>query len=85
MKDFKEEKKENEYDIWKEGYSVTGNKATARCLARGIKAASFKDACIKLDKEINADNAYGHFNSKSLSFWACRLFETEEEARKTFG
>lgn len=44
-----------------------------------VEATSFQDACDKF--------YFGnvHYDSRALSVWNCRLFETEEEARESFG
>jgi len=64
-----------EYDVWMEGYSITGNSAPA-CLLGTLKAGSFQEAC---DTLLEHDTLY---NSMNLSRWGCRLYPSEEQARK---
>ena len=66
------------FEIWSEGYIITGGSGTA--LLRGkIKADSFKEAC---DILFGGDRFY---NPKNLTYWGCRLFDNETDARKAFG
>lgn len=72
-----------EYEIWIEGYSVTGNSSEASFIGKST-GKTFEDACknyrdnegkpLKLDKEYSRP-----------SIWACRLFDNEIDARKSFG
>lgn len=67
-----------EYEIWAEGYAATGEHGTARLLGKAI-AVDFKSAC----RALLADNP--SYNAERNSYWCCRLFPTETEARKSFG
>lgn len=66
------------YEIWSEGYACTGDWSPAFLM--GVEdAETFKEACIcrfKGDK---------NFDSVRLTYWGCRLFDNETEARKTYG
>ena len=85
-----------EYDIWSEGYQVTGNESGAMFLGKET-GRNFQDACMKhfLRSELEQREKYTEsdyydtkrwdYNPNSNTFWGCRLFETEEEARKSFG
>jgi hypothetical protein len=42
-------------------------------------AESFEEACEKMMK--NSE----YFDRKSLTFWGCRLYDNERDARKGFG
>ena len=72
------------YDIWTEGFQTSGEIGTAQCMITGIEADSFRDAVIAVSKLPEAKN-WGNFNADTLSFWGCRCFETEAEARSSFG
>lgn len=83
------------YDIWSEGYLATGMEdipAKAKLVARGIEGKDFIDACYNWARK-NENNLkdWGGINisintdKSSVSLWACRLFPTEAEARKSFG
>jgi len=67
------------WEVWVEGYSATGDSAPARRLAESIEAETFADACeLLLGKD-------GLFDAERLTYWGCKLFPTELEARKSFG
>ena len=70
------------FEIWSEGYRATGQKASARFhgLANGM---TFADAC---------SNFFGddplfkqHEATGALTYWGCQLFDSEDEARQSFG
>lgn len=72
------------YQVWTEGYRATGEHGTAtyhgECLAE-----SFQEACEKLlgdslDKNPDGTNRYPY-----PSVWACRFYDNEADARKSFG
>lgn len=65
------------HQIWMEGYIITGGKSP-HSLVGSIEAETFKDAVDKWYRE-HPDK---FFNQESMSVWGCRLFPTEEEARK---
>lgn len=67
-----------EYDIWMEGFEVTGMYAPASFVGT-IEANSFKEACQKVF------NGNPNYNSKYNSFWGCNLYDNESDARKSFG
>ena len=67
------------YDVWAEGYNATSNRGRARLMGNQIEADSFREACDFALKDSK------FFDKAKLSFWGCRLFETEEEARESFG
>lgn len=72
------------YEVWIEGYLATGMEGVpqkARLLGT-FEADSFRHACVQwaiTNKETNL------FNIEALSYWGCRMFDNEEEARKSFG
>jgi len=69
----------NSYNIWSEGYSATGDHSGAVCLDRGVLADTFAEACsIALEGD-------PYFNKDNLTYWACRLYDNEYEAKESFG
>lgn len=67
-----------EYEIWSEGYAASGDRGGAS-LHGTATANSFAEACeIVLSGDFN-------FNKEQLTYWGCRLFGKETDARKTFG
>ena len=61
---------------------LTGESGTATKLGR-CKGKTFKEACISWAKQNTAFNKY--FNVDKLTYWGCRLFDNESDARKAFG
>jgi hypothetical protein len=74
------ELQEQLFDIWVEGYSVTGNSCTAWHLG-SAKGVTFRNACVNYHKR-NPDKFY---NEDSNSIWGCKLFDNQSDARKSFG
>lgn len=66
------------YEIWMEGYAVTGNTADAT-LCGTVEAETFAEAC---KKHFKGDK---DFDPIKLNVWGCRLFDNETDARKAFG
>lgn len=71
------------YDIWSEGYSITGSYGSAQYICT-IAGESFKEACDNAYKHGIFEN-YGEYDSEHLSLWGCRLFDNEADARRSFG
>lgn len=67
-----------EFNIWSEGYEATGNHSPAT-LHGTVKAETFKDACDSFFKD---DKLY---DPENLTYYACRLYDNFEDARRTFG
>ncbi|MBY6838690.1 thymidine kinase [Clostridium botulinum] len=70
------------YEIWREGYSCTGLHDTARIFGTQ-EGNSFKEACIKFFSEYDDGNLC--FDSNRMSYWGCKLFDNETDARRHFG
>ncbi len=71
------------YELWMEGFEVTGSSSKAEFLGC-YTAPSFRDAVLKWNEE---QSDYDHYfvDPDSLSYWGCRIFDSEQEARKSFG
>ena len=70
----------NEFEVWEEGYAISGNRGKAKLLGK-VKAHAFREACCKMFHENNMDL----FDRKNLTICGCRLFDNEQDARKDFG
>ena len=85
LADAKNQKSKNppqftEYHIWCEGFSISGAYAKAEYIGCEL-GVSFSDAVrAYFAKYSNRD-----FNSENLTVFGCRLFQSEEDARKSFG
>jgi len=69
------------YEVWSEGYVVTGNQDTAK-LWGTVEAESFQKAC---DYMFESKNNRKYYRPETLEIWGCRLFDNETDARKAFG
>lgn len=70
------------YEIWCEGYANHESENGPAHLCGKIEANSFKEAC---DKYFSRPGDKGLYDGHSLSYWACRLFDNEVDARKSHG
>jgi hypothetical protein len=68
--------------IWMEGFAVTGNQGKAQCIAT-VEAESFTDALRKQQAKGNLNIKFADDGTPSI--WACKLFDNETDAKKTFG
>lgn len=82
------------YEIWSEGYLASGMEGTpCKATFHGTcEGSNFREACNNFFKDeecynsgIPGVNISGIFHETSPSLWACRLFDNESDARKTFG
>lgn len=71
------------YDIWMEGYNITGNSAGA-CYVGSAEGSTFRKACQNY-AGANPGWALHYYDPKSNDYWGCGLFPTENQARKAFG
>ena len=66
------------YEIWEEPYYTQGmDKPSEPKFIGRYEADSFREACIKANKEGKFGN---DFNEDTLTDWGCRLFSSKEEA-----
>ena len=76
------------FHIWSEGYSITGNNSGAIYLGE-FEADTFEHACDKWAKTLTDDYSRKCYSpakdGKPPSFWGCRLYDNEMDARKAFG
>lgn len=71
-----------DFEIWVEGYAATGEHAPASF--EGIYAGnSFKEACVEMMLDKSWDLRY--YDKERNTYWGCRFFDNEAEARQTFG
>ena len=73
----------HKYEVWREGYRATGEEGYASFIG-SVYADSFKEACDILCANRD-DKIYGRYDSEKLMVWACRLFDNEEDAKRSFG
>ena len=72
-----------EYLVWREGYSATGETQPAALVGTAM-ATSWQEARELVYAQQDKVNQ-GYWNKFKTTIWGCRLFRTEEEARKSYG
>lgn len=70
------------YEIWSEGYIATGEHGTATFHGR-FEGETFKDAVVNWTKKYS--DAQQYVSLENMTYWGCRLFDNESDARKSFG
>jgi hypothetical protein len=70
------------YQVWVEGYRATGDQQCAQMLGE-YEAESFKAAVRKAAAAKNATLDVDE--GGSLSWWGCRFYDNETDARRSFG
>jgi len=68
------------WEIWSEGYSATGQSSGATLLG-SFKTETFDEAVGKLEITPQPEQQ----PDKTWTFWGCRLFDNERDARRSFG
>lgn len=71
------------YSIWVEGFRATGQSGKAQFICSSY-GDTFKEAC-DIAARRGKFKGYGVYNSASPSLWGCRLFDSEEKARRSYG
>lgn len=71
-----------EFNIWMEGYQALGNNATASYLGT-YSGKDFRDACIKWASS-NSERGQLYDRIRN-TYWGCRLFDNEIDAKAKFG
>ncbi|QIN95240.1 hypothetical protein DLP3_077 [Stenotrophomonas phage vB_SmaS_DLP_3] len=71
-----------DFDVWMEGYQTNGDSGTAMYLGRHV-AANFQTACAKALYKKGC--AMALYNPRLGTYWGCRLYDNEQDARKSFG
>jgi hypothetical protein len=75
------------YEVWSEGFAVTGEQQPA-VLHGEVEAASFEAACAKLFTGEGRDGGHGwqpYFDAVRMTYWGCKLYDNEADARRSYG
>lgn len=72
------------FEIWTEGYMSTGNSGQAYLIG-WCNGKNFRDAVERFVKYSAPDTHIKYFDLKKLTYWGCRLYDNEHDARKAFG
>jgi len=68
-----------QYEIWSEGFISTGQVSNATWCGT-VTAESFQAACDEKFKDHK-----NFYKKEKLTYWGCRLFDNEADARRSFG
>lgn len=73
----------NTYEVWTEGFATNGQRqgATFHGLFEGH---NFKEAVISFYDSAN-EKTKSCIDIDRMTFWGCRFFDNEDDARKSFG
>jgi hypothetical protein len=70
------------FEIWSEGFRATGEWGTATYHG-SCEGDSFKQVCILF--ATHNLNFAKYFDPDRMTFWGCKLFDNEYDARNRFG
>lgn len=73
-----------EFEIWTEGYIATKEKHKAMFHGK-FKGNTFKDAVIAWKKTLTDKDSIKCVDLDGMTFWGCKFFDNETDARKNFG
>ncbi len=71
------------FEIWSEGYRATGESGVATLHGTG-QGETFLEACDNYAR-LHPTFAEYYRSGAHPSYWACRLYDNESDARKAFG
>jgi hypothetical protein len=73
------------FEIWSEGYSATGQSATATRLGT-VFAKDFDTAVKLLAQRLGfSEHLFRNDTTGQWTYWGCKLFDNESAARIAFG
>jgi len=72
------------WQVWSEGYRATGEYGFAT-LHGEFEAETFKDAVIAFKNALVDPYSIRCVDVDNMTFWGCRFFDNEQDARQTFG
>ena len=70
------------WQVWVEGFVVTGESGKAQLMGE-TEAKTFGEACRIVFSKTREHAMY--FDPVRLTYWGCRLFDNETDARRSFG
>lgn len=71
-----------QYNIWSEGFRTNGEASGAFFIGTSL-GSNFKEACDNF--AIKDANFKKYYSSNDLTYWGCKLFDNETDARVNFG
>jgi hypothetical protein len=74
----------NKFQLWIEGYMATGESGKAQYLGE-FEAETLKDAVIAYKNTLTDPYSIKCVNIERLSYWGCKFYDNESDARKSYG
>lgn len=71
------------YEVWSEGYRTNRESSCANYFGK-FEGKTFRDAVKYLRDTIDKESR-SYIDMRTLTFWGCRFFDNETDARKLFG
>lgn len=72
-----------QWPVWVEGYAATGEHATAAFMGNW-PGETFVDACRAYSDSTSSPSCFAVKDGQP-SYWGCRFFDNEQDARAAFG
>lgn len=72
-----------EWEVWTEGFMVTGNTEVAQFHGK-FKGRNFREAVLQYKNSVSKETQ-SFIDLDRMSYWGCRFFDNERDARKSFG
>ncbi|MBG0738646.1 hypothetical protein IV500_04320 [Paeniglutamicibacter antarcticus] len=74
------------WTIWAEGFAATGESETAWALNESpIMAETLDDAVRQYSRASDSRHLFRRRRNGTWTYWGCRLFDNESDARGAFG
>jgi hypothetical protein len=70
------------FHVWSEGFAATGQSSPAIYHGTG-SGRNFREACDNLAEKRPEFKKY--YDPEHMTYWGCRLFDNETDARRSFG
>lgn len=72
------------FEVWSEGYAATGESGDA-VFHGNFEGETFRDAVISFKNSLTNPHSISCIDIDRMTFWGCRFFDNEIDARKSFG
>lgn len=72
------------YQVWIEGYQATGQSTKATYHGE-YEGQDFKEAVTAFKDSLTDEHSRQCVDLNRMTFWGCKFFDNESDARKAFG
>lgn len=70
--------------LWVEGYSISGNRSDASFCGK-YDVDTLQEAVIEYKSTVTDQRSRDLIDVNKLTYWGCRFFDNEDDARRSFG